>query len=175
MHRVLPDWKLRAAAPHNQPLRGLSCFSSRSEVNASAWSLENVLSSKLFPVERGGVCVLGRGVLLMKSITAVAVRKESAPVSSPWPWFEGRWRWSRCWLALSSEGCGRLSASTESQRLMTSWHRRRFLWRGWPVLGFRRRNKQKKEEINSCNEEYGYTLLTDIVSGRYFCSFGGVL
>lgn len=62
------------------------------------------------------------------------VKTESWPAASLWPWSGGRWRSSRCWSAASPEEWVRLSFSTGSQRWMTSWHRRRFLLQGWPVL-----------------------------------------
>lgn len=68
------------------------------------------------------------------------VKIESWPVASPWPWFEEKWRSSPCWSAASPEECSRLSFSAGSRHWMTSWHRRRFLWRGWPVL---RREKRR--------------------------------
>lgn len=159
-HWVLPDWKLKAGAPRNQSLKGFSCSSSRAEVtnayDLEFWELLQQqivfwLNATIQPEDERRRWARSGGIWCssMKSVADVAVRKESAPVSSPWPWFGGRWHWSRCWLVPSSGGCGRLSALAGSRCSTTSWRRRRCLWRGWPTLGFRKINKQ----TNSWNED----------------------
>lgn len=75
-----------------------------------------------------------------------AVKTESEPTSSPWPWSEERLHWCRCWWAAGPEECSRLSASAGSRRWTTSWRRRRFLWRGSPVLDFKIRKKRRENE-----------------------------